>query len=345
MKTHLKKYLVIALMAGVIPFGSIAQSYDQSMQPSDPGDTTVSPQDQQLDQAEAQQAAPPEQAPVSTQTFYDQLSPYGQWVNMPPYGYVWIPSAAPGFVPYSTNGHWVYTEYGWTWVSDYAWGWAPFHYGRWQNDPEYGWFWIPDIVWGPAWVCWRHCDGYYGWAPLGWGMNIRVGYYGDYGIPSAWWLFVGDRYITDRYISRYYLPRAHCDYLYAHSTVLAYTHYDDAHHVAYAMGPRREDVAAITHTPVRQIAVRPTAVPAQRYDNAHLHIYKPEVTQNNRDNTKPVPTRPVQQNQVPRRSEVQAQQRSAPVQRSAPMQQRSAPQRSAPVRSAPARSGGGGRHR
>ena len=35
----------------------------------------------------------------SYQVFYDQLSPYGQWVDFPRYGYVWIPDARPDFIP------------------------------------------------------------------------------------------------------------------------------------------------------------------------------------------------------------------------------------------------------
>src|SRR4051794_756129 len=68
---------------------------------------------------------------ASYQNFYDDLSPYGQWVEDPNCGYVWLPDVTPDFKPYATNGHWVYTEDGWTWASDYAWGWAAFHYGRW----------------------------------------------------------------------------------------------------------------------------------------------------------------------------------------------------------------------
>jgi hypothetical protein len=97
--------------------------------------------------------------------FYDDLSPYGQWVQTPEYGRVWIPDAGPDFQPYASNGHWVMTEYGNTWVSDYAWGWAPFHYGRWYQDRYRGWAWIPGRDWGPAWVSWRSGGGYYGWAP------------------------------------------------------------------------------------------------------------------------------------------------------------------------------------
>ena len=110
---------------------------------------------------------------VSFQVFYDQLSPYGQWVNYSDYGYVWIPDAGPDFVPYSTDGYWMLTDYGWTWVSDYNWGWAPYHYGRWGYDNFYGWFWIPGNEWGPAWVTWRRANGYYGWTPNGSGCKYQ----------------------------------------------------------------------------------------------------------------------------------------------------------------------------
>ena len=37
------------------------------------------------------------QVNVSFQVFYDDLSPYGTWIENPSYGYVWIPDAGPGF--------------------------------------------------------------------------------------------------------------------------------------------------------------------------------------------------------------------------------------------------------
>ena len=42
---------------------------------------------------------------VSYQTFYDELSPHGQWIDYPGQGYVWVPDADQDFQPYSTNGH------------------------------------------------------------------------------------------------------------------------------------------------------------------------------------------------------------------------------------------------
>src|SRR6266540_3123993 len=87
---------------------------------------------------------------VTFQVFYDNLSPYGQWIQDTEYGYVWIPSVGADFRPYYSDGYWVMTDYGNMWVSDYPWGWAPFHYGRWTFDSDYGWVWIPDSEWGPA---------------------------------------------------------------------------------------------------------------------------------------------------------------------------------------------------
>src|SRR6185295_11890306 len=74
---------------------------------------------------------------VSYQVFYDNLSPYGKWLQDATYGYVWVPTIQQGFRPYFSNGYWVMTEYGSTWVSTYPWGWAPFHYGRWTHDDFY----------------------------------------------------------------------------------------------------------------------------------------------------------------------------------------------------------------
>jgi hypothetical protein len=114
---------------------------------------------------------------VSIQTFYDELSPYGQWMDYGSYGYAWRPNTRGDFRPYYTGGRWAMTEYGNTWVSDYDWGWAPFHYGRWTYDDYYGWIWIPDTEWGPAWVTWRDNGSYYGWAPMAGIMYQTTGGY------------------------------------------------------------------------------------------------------------------------------------------------------------------------
>jgi len=98
--------------------------------------------------------------------FYDDLAPYGTWVDVAPYGWAWCPLDTPfGWRPY-TLGTWASTDYGWMWMSDDPWGSIPYRYGRWTYDDFYGWIWIPGDVWAPAWVAWRYGDGWVGWAPL-----------------------------------------------------------------------------------------------------------------------------------------------------------------------------------
>ena len=102
---------------------------------------------------------------VSIGTFYDELSPYGEWVDCT-YGECWVPrGVGAGWQPY-TNGQWIYTRYGWTWVSSDPWGGNPYHYGTWTFVSRYGWVWVPGTVWAPAWVTWSYSDSYVGWAPM-----------------------------------------------------------------------------------------------------------------------------------------------------------------------------------
>ena len=94
---------------------------------------------------------------VSIGTFYDELSPYGEWVDCT-YGECWVPrGVGAGWQPY-TNGEWIYTRYGWTWVSSDPWGGDPYHYGTWAFIGRHGWVWVPGTVWAPAWVTWSYSD-------------------------------------------------------------------------------------------------------------------------------------------------------------------------------------------
>ena len=56
---------------------------------------------------------------VSLNFFYDNLSPYGSWIDVTGYGYCFQPSVAgdnADWRPYA-DGYWAYTDVGWTWVS------------------------------------------------------------------------------------------------------------------------------------------------------------------------------------------------------------------------------------
>jgi len=141
--------------------------------------------------------------------FYDRLDPFGTWIYLNPFGYVWIPRhMGYRWRPY-TDGYWVWTDYGWTWISDLEWGDIPFHYGRWGWDNDIGWFWVPGMVWGPAWVTWRSSDQYMGWAPLPPGVEFRFGMNFNslsINIPFNFWIFVQGSHFQDRYLDSYLLP-------------------------------------------------------------------------------------------------------------------------------------------
>lgn len=177
---------------------------------------------------------------ISYQEFYDELSPYGRWIDYPEYGYVWAPNGITGFRPYETGGHWVWTDgYEWMWVSDYSWGWAPFHYGRWFYDPVYGWMWMPGYEWAPAWVAWRDGGDYYGWAPLRPGFNVSINInIGSYNPPVDYWCFAPRRYISSPRIYDYCLDRGRNVTIINNTTII--NNYGRRNNVFYN-GPRRTD--------------------------------------------------------------------------------------------------------
>jgi hypothetical protein len=244
------------------------------------------------------QEASAQQVSVSFQLFYDELSPYGMWVDYPNYGYVWIPNGDPGFSPYATAGHWVFTDDGWTWVSDYPWGWATFHYGRWDYDNVYGWFWVPDNEWGPAWVSWRRSPGYYGWAPLRPGISISIAFGREYHERNERWIFVRDRDITRPDVSRHYVNRTKNVTIINNSTVIVNTRKDNKRNVTYIAGPDRDDVQRVTHTPVKSVAIRENNQPGHHLRNGELQIYRPQVQKRSGNGQNPVPSKVMKLNDV-----------------------------------------------
>ncbi|PWG82065.1 DUF6600 domain-containing protein [Pararcticibacter amylolyticus] len=209
---------------------------------------------------------------VSLQVFYDELAPYGRWMDYRGHGRVWIPAVDAGFQPYGTRGHWVVTEYGNTWVSDYDWGWAPFHYGRWLYDDYYGWMWIPGSDWGPAWVSWRSGGGYYGWAPLSPGIDINI----NVNIPLLRWIFVPERYIASPAVYSYCIPQTRRVNVY-HSTTIINNIYVNNNR-RYFYGPQRRDIERATGSRVVVRHVDYQDRPGRTYaDNRSVRVYRPEV--------------------------------------------------------------------
>lgn len=209
---------------------------------------------------------------VSYNDFYENLAPYGQWIEDPQYGYVWSPNEDGNFRPYYTNGNWVMTEYGNTWVSDYPWGWAPFHYGRWTYDNYYGWLWIPGSNWGPAWVSWRSGDGYFGWAPLGPGYEFGSNYV-DYYCPNDWWVFIPPQYVYGGNYYRYWYGPNGNNHIIQNTTFINNTYVTN--NVTYVSGPHVKQVEAVTSKPVQVYKLTRSNNLNTRVHNNTVRMYRP----------------------------------------------------------------------
>lgn len=217
-----------------------------------------------------------------TSYFYDRLSPYGNWIDLNPYGYVWIPRhMGYRWRPYS-DGHWVWTDYGWTWIADQEWGDIPFHYGRWGWDNDLGWFWVPGTVWGPAWVTWRSNDQYMGWAPLPPGVEFRAGMNFNslsIDIPLNFWVFIQGPHFQDRDLNPYVLPFER------NRTIVNYT---SIHNNIYVRNDRiinegigLDEVRRITGRAVPRYGLQDAQQPGRtRVVGQEVQIFRPAIRQN-----------------------------------------------------------------
>jgi hypothetical protein len=248
---------------------------------------------------------PPEQEPPPAYTstpptdvnyFYNDLAPYGTWVQLDGVGWCWQPRVVlinHGWRPYCDSGHWLYSDAGWYWQSDYSWGWAPFHYGRWQLHDRCGWVWTPDTTWGPAWVIWRTSGDYCGWAPVpphavfdvgfGWRFNgVRVGLDFDFGLRPDRFTFVAFKDFTHRDLGHRHLAAAEVTRVYSHTTVV--NNYTVNNRIVANRGIPVDRVAAATHTEIHKVAIRDapaasarTVTSTTRIENGTAVIYRPQL--------------------------------------------------------------------
>jgi hypothetical protein len=183
--------------------------------------------------------------------FYDQLSPYGTWVDEPDAGRVFIPEQTD-YVPYQ-HGHWQYTSLGMVWVGNEPYGWATSHYGRWAYSPNYGrWVWVPDTTWGPAWVEWRQTGTHFGWAPMAPDVYVRVGYVA----PVEVWRYCPAERILDVNVVRYYEPRERVVVIQREARPIV--HYTTVNNVRVVVGP-----GAAVFREHRVVVARPAKIEAK----------------------------------------------------------------------------------
>ncbi|MDB5024994.1 MAG: hypothetical protein JWP78_2749 [Mucilaginibacter sp.] len=235
------------------------------------------------------------------QVFYDELGPYGTWVDYPDYGYVWVPDAGGDFRPYASNGYWVYSDYGWTWVSNYSWGWAPFHYGRWFYDDYYGWMWMPGHEWAPAWVTWGSYGDNYCWAPIGPGVNASAAFSGGWNPPAYSWNVVPGRHITRVNVANY-IERNNATVINNITIINNVNNYNanngrpngnavNNNRVTYNRGPQINDVENVTRSRIQPVKVTNNTRPgAQSISGNQLSLYRPAIQPNSaQSNNRPAP--------------------------------------------------------
>ena len=216
--------------------------------------------------------------------FYGELSPYGEWVRHPYYGWVWFPRHVhAGWRPYSV-GRWVESDYGWTWVSYEPFGWATYHYGRWAWDRYVGWLWVPGTDWGPAWVAWQQGNGYIGWAPLppAVGFDVRVGiqlggFNLSFGIAPRNYAFVEERRFLDSRIGGYIVPEARNVTIIHNTTNI--TNYTVVDNRVINQGVALDRVERVTGRRAQRMRVAAANAPGNTVvDRDVVRIYRPAET-------------------------------------------------------------------
>jgi hypothetical protein len=279
----------------------------------------------------AQPVPPPETAamplaapatPLSFDSVYAALAPYGNWLNLPPYGWCWRPAEAadPNWEPYCDGGGWIYTDEGWYWESDYEWGDIPFHYGRWLNAAGSGWVWVPGYDWAPAWVCWRYAgvnSGYCGWAPLppgavfvpgvGLEFNGAPAFDSDFGLPEESFVFIGFGDFWGRDFRHARLGAGQARQIYSHSAISNGYRLQGGRIADEGVG--RDRVAGLTHRPIQPASPQnlrssraaphpqspgpspnrnfPPAQTTQRVDSNHLETHASNGAPSNGPETRP----------------------------------------------------------
>jgi hypothetical protein len=209
--------------------------------------------------------------------FYNDLAPYGAWVEVPEYGLSWQPAVETidaDWCPYVDRGQWIDSDTGWYWLSDYTWGWAVFHYGRWVREARFGWVWVPGNVWAPAWVAWRSTGDYYGWAPLPPGASVLGA---ANAVATSSFVFVPANLFLSRELRGKVVPPARAASLFAKSTLLK--NYGWASSKVVSGGVSREEVAAATGKTLKPVKLRSVSSPeavAEVVDRSSLPVYRPD---------------------------------------------------------------------
>ncbi len=254
------------------PYTYSQKSYGNNPRATEPAPTASIPQPPPAPATTYQPAPEPVYVTDATEDvtyFYDQLRPYGTWINLAGYGWCWQPRAVVldgGWRPYCDGGRWVYTDNGWCWKSDYSWGWAPFHYGRWNLQAGVGWVWFPDRTWGPGWVTWRNDNDHCGWAPLPYrsefvaglgyrysGVGVGVNY--DFGLGVDAFTFISINNFAARDYRHYRLEQRECREFFPRTSIRNNIEFDHARGFINR-GFEKDRIESATHHNFQRVEIR-----------------------------------------------------------------------------------------
>jgi|GEM_PF-2343987 len=209
------------------------------------------------------QRAQAQDVAVDFDYFYNELTPYGDWIEVEGYGYCFRPFVSyedETWQPY-TVGTWVESDAGWTWMSEEDFGWACYHYGRWLMVEGY-WVWVPGYEWGPGWVSWRYSEEYVGWAPLppearwnsGSGIHTNVDVVFDIGPRYYSFISIGDFGVDN---CRPHLIERSRNVTIINSTInitnITYRDTDIHYHRIHNGGPRFDDIRRFSRHDIRRL--------------------------------------------------------------------------------------------
>jgi len=215
--------------------------------------------------------------PVTYQAFYDNLSPYGTWIDYPNYGHVWNPRVEEDFRPYATNGHWAFSDEGWAWASGYTWGWAAFHYGRWLYDDMYGWLWVPGYDWSPAWVTWGAVDNFYCWAPLMPDIDVSL-QFGAWRPHSLYWNACSRDHIYDRNLSAFIQKNDHTTSIANRITIINNFNTTKAHNLYYSKGPDVHEVQKYVGRKIDPVYIKEVnKISNVKHSGNTMSVYRPSI--------------------------------------------------------------------
>lgn len=215
-------------------------------------------------------------------SFYNDLSPYGHWIELSPDFVVWRPSANMSWAPYA-SGRWIWTNFGWYWDSYEPFGFIVFHYGRWFYDDYYGWVWLPDNQWAPAWVEWRFDDSFIGWSPLPpyafFSLNSGIFWSYNYVSPYNYWHFVNIHHFHYNNINNYFVADNIKYRTYSNTKIR--TRYETRNNAVFNRGVDPSDIETITRNKFRENTVTlrdrsGNTDPVVRRDNSIDINYRPD---------------------------------------------------------------------